>query len=84
MKDEEEVPRMGEAFLAYEKEHSHRARMSKYQVERAVSAFLNHAFLHVMNQSGPITREACKNWRNVPHEWRVANEEGTAAQSCDH
>jgi len=61
--DEAEVPLIGEAFLAYEKEHSHRTRMSKYQIERAVSAFLDHANLHDNEPIWTITREACKNWR---------------------
>jgi integrase len=61
--DEDEVPLIGGAFLAYEKEHSHRTKMTKYQTERAVTNFLNHAKLHDNEPIWTITREAAKNWR---------------------
>src|SRR6185295_16975713 len=44
--DEAEVPLIGEAILTYEKEHSHRAKMTRYQSERAISMFLTNARLH--------------------------------------
>jgi len=61
--DEAEIPLIGEAFLEYEKEHSHRTKMTRYQVERAVSSFLTASQLHDNEPVWAITREACKTWR---------------------
>src|SRR6185295_15837535 len=61
--DEAEIPLIGEAFLEYEKEHSHRTRMTRYQVERAVSSFLDASKLHDNEPIWTVTRELCKGWR---------------------
>ena len=61
--DEEYVPLIGEAVLAYQKEHSHRAKMSGYQIERAIYSFLDHAQLHENSPIWMVTRDACKRWR---------------------
>ena len=63
--DEAEVPLIGEAILAYQKEHSHRAKMTRYQSERAISTFLTHASLHENEPIWCITRESCKRWRQA-------------------
>ena len=61
--DEVEYPLIGEAILAYQKEHSHRAKMTRYQSERAISSFLDHAHLHENSPIWMVTRDACKRWR---------------------
>jgi len=61
--DEAYVPLIGEAVLAYQKEHSHRAKMSCYQIERAIYSFLTHAKLHENEPIWMVTRDAYKRWR---------------------
>ena len=58
--EEDEVPLIGQALLAYEQEHSYRAKMSRYQSERAVASFLAGAGLHEHEPIWTITRDACK------------------------
>lgn len=61
--DEPYIPLVGEAWLEYDKEHSHRSRMTQYQAERAIASFLTHARLHDHDPIFLITRESCKSWR---------------------
>jgi integrase len=63
--DEAEVPLIGEAILAYHKEHSHRAKMTMYQSDRAIAAFLTASKLHENEPIFVVTREQCKRWRNA-------------------
>ena len=63
--DEAVVPLIGEALKAYEQEHAYRAKMTRYQSERAVSSFLAGAGLHEHEPIWTITRDACKRWRDA-------------------
>lgn len=63
--DEAVVPLIGEALKAYELEHAYRAKMTRYQSERAVSSFLAGAGLHEHEPIWTITRDACKRWRDA-------------------
>ena len=61
--DEAEVPLIDQAFLAYAEEHSYRAKMTRYQSERAISSFLSGTNLH---EHKPIwCIDACKHWRDA-------------------
>lgn len=61
--DEAYVPLIGEAVLLYHQGHSHRAKMSRYQIERDIYSFLDHAHLHENSPIWMVTRDACKRWR---------------------
>jgi len=63
--DEAVVPLIGEAVKAYELEHAYRAKMTRYQSERAVASFLAGAGLHEHEPIWTITRDACKRWRDA-------------------
>ena len=63
--DEAVVPLIGEALKAYELEHAYRAKMTRYQSERAVASFLAGAGLHEHEPIWTITRDACKRWRDA-------------------
>lgn len=57
------MPLLGEAILLYQKEHSHRTKITRYQSERAIYAFMTHALLHENEPIWAVTCEACKRWR---------------------
>lgn len=63
--DEAEIPLIDQAFLAYAEEHSYRAKMTRYQSERAISSFLSGANLHEHEPIWAITRDACKRWSDA-------------------